>query len=293
MRHHHHSGSQHIDSIDIGGGSSHKSFGEWLVYHSFVTDSRVPVNACNQSGLVSKIEVLDSPSHKSCDYGNFTNEVYGRNPRDASLIESKSYGDLYNQYIVLDTEKRKLITSYLMDLNGGERPGQWFSDSTYWQITKNHAIVEKILGRQEYCDKKVDCSKCGMKQRQHHSMSANDWLASRLAKIMGDSPWCDSYLEIIKTCRNEIRHGVVHESETPSAKDADRGVSGKNEMVRYPLDKMLKGFRGDKNALMALGIALESVTWYLLMDYIFKHKVFAEPTGFSVIYLTLRQPKEL
>jgi hypothetical protein len=82
--------------------------------------------------------------------------------------------------------------------------------------------------------------------------------------------------------REKIRHKSVHGAKLPSATHPDHSDIS---YIEYDLTTTLEGFETDTHALRALNGMLESVTWYLLMDYLFSHKAFGRPTGYSVHYI--------
>ena len=277
-------GSEHIDSIDIDDDVDRNILGEWLLYHGFITNSRVPVDAGFKSDLSVNIKPLGRPSQRLKDYGNITNAIYLNPPKKIlESIQPKSYKGMYDQYTALEKDKKYLIKSYLLNLNDAEAIRGGLLDATYWQITKNYSIIERVLGGQEFCSNVTECSQCGKTQIQHHPLASAKWLKESLCDFMGRSSQYEAYFNIIDKCRKEIRHPTVHESKITTARTPDRDADSR---VDYTPEKTLASFQKDKHALRALDGMLESITWYLLMHHVFRHGVFGRPTGYSVISLT-------
>ena len=286
-------GSSYINSIEINDSVDKKILEEWLIYHSFVTNSRTPINFYMQDGLSDTLEILDTAPYALKDYDEFTNTIYYRNSDDAEAINCKAYEELYKQYIALDSEKKSLVRSYLISLKEGGRADRQLFDLSYWQIVKNYSIIERILGSREFCSETMDCSQCSLRQRQHYPSPTDKWLKKSLCVSMGQSAWCDAYFKIISTCRNKIRHKVVHEAKMSEATTPEPVNSNRVGQIDYTPEKAVAEFEENKHALNALSGMLESITWYLLMNHLFGHKIFAEPTGYSVVYLTIVASRQL
>ncbi len=284
----HHGTSEHIDSICIDDDVDRNTLGEWLLCHGFITNSRIPVDAGFQSNLLARTKPLGGASQRLRDYNNITDTLYlGATQKSLESIEPKSYGSLYNRYIELKTDKKDLIKSYLLNLNDSGATRSKLLDATYWQITKNYSIIERILGRQEHCPNTMECRQCGTLNIQHHPTTSEKWLGECLCRFMGDSPQREAYFSVINACKKKIRHPTVHESKIATAGTPDYGTE--TQVINYDLKKTLGGdsFQKNKHALQALDEMMESVAWHLLMHHVFRHGVFANPKGLSLLNLHL------
>jgi len=278
-------GGSHINTIEIKEDVDKKVLEEWLIFHSFVTNSRTPIEYYNMEGFPDKLEKLERPSQFGKDFNNFTSEIYYRSPKAAEAIKDKSYNSLFDRYLQLSRKNKDLIRNYLINLNKKEgRLDRQLFDRSYWQIVKHYSIIDKIIGQPPFCSNVLSCDTCGANGLKHHQVPARLWMIERLNQIMEQSSWTETFKDIIETAREKIRHASVHGAKLPNTSMPEHP---KNGQVHYDLEKTLGTFETDTHALRALDGMLESVTWQLLMDHLFGHKAFGRPTGYSVGYITL------
>jgi hypothetical protein len=262
----------------------------WLVFHSFVSNSREAISYYVREGYPDQLEILDAPSQFAKNFDDFTTDIYYRDIESAKLIKDKSYAQLFAHYEVLSLKEKDLVKNYLVDFNEKQgRLDRQLFDKSYWQIVKHYSITDKIIGQPPFCSEELTCQICKAGDLKHHKIPASKWLEVRLKEIMGTSSWLDTYLAIINAARTKIRHASVHAAKMPTAKSPDHS---KVDRVDYDLTKTIGSFEEDKHALKALDGMFESVVWHLLMDYLFGHKVFERPTGYSVQYLRISMPKD-
>lgn len=285
VMHHKTGGSGSTNSIELPEGTSKLVLEKWLKFHSFTTHSREPIHFYTHEGFPDKLEPIKGATYKGINFEEFTSRIYLWDTKPVQAIVDKSYSGLFQKYSLLKQSHLDLIDNFLIDLNDDfGRQDRILLDRSYLQIVKSYSIIDHIIGQPPFCPKKLDCTKCGATELMHHRVPARIWTKERLTEIMGDSSWLETYTQIIETSREKIRHPSVHTGKMPHATMPDHsGV----EHVEYDLKKTVEDLKEDKHALKAFIGMLDSVTWFLLMNYVFDHGVFQRPTGYSVNYITV------
>jgi len=278
-------GGSHTNSLLVSEYADNNQLNDWIKFHSFVTSSRVPLNFYRYEDHPDKLEVLEFQSQYPKDFDVFTDSIYYREPELAKKITDKSYISLYETYEALVEGDKDLISSFLINLDdrSGRADRQLF-DQSYWQIVNMFSILEKVVGQPKFCTKHLSCDACGQTGLQHHRIPAKKWLEQQLSERMADSGWLNTYLELIVVARERIRKRPVHLAQLPKTSYPSHEPNGQ---VDYTHKKTLQDYEIDTHALRALSGMIESVTWHILMDYLFHHNVFERPTGYSVGYITV------
>lgn len=241
----------------------------WVLFHAFILGD--PWVLPSYMGTIhGVVELLDKPFGSERDYDDFLNTAY----RTQGITQKISYQELHQKFIGLSEQQSGMAKNWLLDL----KPGDGWShgemaDYSYWRMVIDFSIVEAIMGRQPFCEKAHECSKCHKTGIQHNPEDAKEWAKNRLLEIIGDAEKTDQYMKIIWTVRQSIRHKTAHESDYPHQRPSSPLRHGDNE---FDIDTVVNSFKTDSHALAALENNMHEVTRILLLDDILHTKVFPD-----------------
>lgn len=260
-----------VDTINVSGVTRSDDFRKWVMFHSLLFDSHQTVEFYDNFHTYQLKQ--GGVSVNKSDYENCLQEVYFLYKSEIKGRAAFDYSELYDNFLNLDSDNFDLVTTYLTHFETRSSiPSRQIIDYSYWQTVLYYSIIEKIIGDRPWCSKKFDCGCCGRKEVQHYKYSSDDWLNESLLKIIGDSGVADEYFQIIKEVFKKIRHGAVHRGMPPSAKESVNPEEGKTKI--YDINSTLSGYKSDTTALLSMKILMREITRFLLLDHIFKFRVF-------------------
>ena len=285
-----HYGTSYLDAMRLDGYSgTDGAIKSWAIFHTFILNSRQTAEQYEWSyGGGREFKLTEEKLANQIDYEHVLPWVYFYDNQKAIGDNDASYADLYKQYKELPPTKIGIIRNYLNDFSKASRArniNRSISDPSYWQMMVYYSVIEKILGKQRPCLEVHQCEKCATANIQHYQKTQFEWIKERLTEITDSADMAETYRAIIWEVRQKIRHDTVHESLTPAAEQA---LPQEEDRVLFDLDRSIDNYKKDHHAVESLIHMLADVARYLLLNDVYRLKIFPAPRPLGVI--TLRQP---
>lgn len=270
-------------TIKVSDFKDRKKVDEWMYFHALISNSFEIIDYNENANTYELRPFKKGDSRKVI--GPFDYDDIGREVYRIKLGQKIKYREMYNQYTKQSNKFRSCVKNYFLAQSIKSHSARIRTiDISYWQVNMYVSILEVLLGDMPFCDNELSCEVCGSELGNHYKVGTNKWIKQELLGKIEDDDVRKQYKNVIKICRNAIRHKSIHEGLMPSAKNP-KLAEGSHE---YAVGRAVKEYKDDKYAQFMLVDTMRQIVRYKILSTLAGSDIFPPLWSHKVHSIVLR-----